>query len=255
MRNRRQEELIREAVREIILQENFFGDVWGGIKTGAGKVYDFFAGALDAKEPQSGIMKSLDDLSPDVAPEKSPGLLSQIFGQQEGQMDGFEIDDSSNLEASPIDGVMQKPGVVWTEATLQFVEKMRSQLDQSVPLTITSAARTEREQAEAMFKKWQLGGDTELRNIYGSKAEEFINAPKSPESFEQVIQNRNMRNQRTSPHMRGVAVDIRTRDLSSSQVDALAAAARAAGGNVLPEYNPPHLHVDGFADSSGQIYT
>ena len=175
-------------------------------------------------------------------------------------MSGYAIDSSSKLMPSPVDGVMQKPGVVWTDATLEFTKRMRAALDRTVPLTITSAARSDREQAEAMFNKWNLaggahGGDAELRKIYGNKAQDFIDAPKTVEAWEQIIKDRNSRSQRTSPHMRGVAVDIRTKDLSSSQVDALISAARAAGGRTLLEDTPEHLHVDGFSDSGGQVYS
>lgn len=243
MRNRHQEDLIRETVREILLQENFFRDALSSIKTGVGKAYDFFADVVDAEEPTSGIFKSLDDLAPDP--------------QRVGQMSGHTIDSSSSLVPSPVDGVMQKQDVVWTEATLAFTRKMRDLLDRSVPLTITSAARSDREQAAAMFNKWSLaggdyGGDAELRKIYGNKAQDFIDAPKSVDAWEQVIKSRS---QSTSPHMRGVAVDIRTKGLSSSQVGALVSAARAAGGRTLLEDTPEHLHVDGFSDSSGQTYT
>jgi hypothetical protein len=255
MSSRNQEDLIREAVREILAQEGFLGDLWSGIKTGTGKVYDFVAGALGAEEPKSGFFKTLDDLSPDIPTQKSGDFFTQIFGSDNSQDDEFEQDDSSGLEESPIEGVMQKPGVTWTDATLEFVEKMRAILDSEIPMTITSAARTEREQANAMFKKWQLGGDDELRRIYGGKADAFISSPKNPEAWEQIIRDRNSRKQSTSPHMRGVAVDVRTRDLSSLQIDALVAAARAAGGKTLLEDTPPHLHIDGFAESSGQLYT
>jgi hypothetical protein len=251
MKNKHQENLIRESVREILIQEGFFGDVLGGIKTGVGKVYDFFADAVDADDPKSGIFKSLDDLAPDDP--SSSGLPSAF--QQPGQMSGYAIDSSSKLMPSPVDGVMQKSGVVWTDATLEFTKRMRAALDRTVPLTITSAARSDREQASAMLNKWNLGGDSELRKIYGKKAEEFIAAPKTLDAWEQIIKDRNSRSQRTSPHMRGVAVDIRTKDLSSSQVDALISAARAAGGRTLLEDTPEHLHVDGFSDSGGQVYT
>ena len=255
MKNRRQEDLIREAVREILVQEGFLGDLWSGIKTGTGKIYDLVAGALGPEEPKSGLFKALDDLSPDIPTQKLADFFTQISGSDNDRDDEFDQDDSSSLEESPIKGVMQKHGVVWTDSTLEFVEKMRAILDPSIPMTITSAARTERDQANAMLKKWQLGGDDELRKIYGRKAEAFILAPKNPETWEQIIRDRNARKQGTSPHLRGVAVDVRTRDLSASQVDALISAARAAGGTTLLEDTPPHLHIDGFAESSGQLYT
>ena len=41
MRNNRQEELIREAVREILVQEGFLGDIWTGIKSGVSSIFGF----------------------------------------------------------------------------------------------------------------------------------------------------------------------------------------------------------------------
>lgn len=61
MRRSREEEQLRMLIRETILHEG----IWDSIKSGVGKIYDYIAGAADFKEPSSGIMKKLDDLSPD----------------------------------------------------------------------------------------------------------------------------------------------------------------------------------------------
>ena len=69
MKDKISEQNVRLFVREILIQEGFFGDVWGGIKTGVGAAYDVaseFFGIEKPKEP--GILKSLDDLN---HPERS----------------------------------------------------------------------------------------------------------------------------------------------------------------------------------------
>lgn len=240
MRNRRQEDLIRETVREILIQESFLGDILGGIKSGIGKAYDVFSDIVGAEEPKSGILKALDDLSPDSSSSSS----GKMFSGPAGQMSGYEIDDSSELEPSPIDGVMQKSGVVLNDYTAAFVKNMRAALDKSIPLTLTSGDRSEAAQASAMYNKYLEGGRSEIEQVYGrEKASEFFSVEPSESNWLEVIRKRSARGARTSPHMRGAAVDIRTKGLSSYEVQALVDAAEAAGGKTLLEDKPEHLHV------------
>jgi len=76
MRTRRDEEQIRELIRETLQQEGLLDD----IKTGVGKAYDYVASLIGVKEPtKPGILKALDDLAPD-APQTSGSIIGSGLG-------------------------------------------------------------------------------------------------------------------------------------------------------------------------------
>ena len=236
-----QEKIVRELIREVLIQEGFFGDVWQGIKSGAGAAYDAVAGALGADDkPESGILKSLDDLYDDDHPYRVPGE------------DHDEDEDFSETSTSVnIPNVTQSSGVVWNEVTESFVRRLREVLPASIPLHITSAVRTPETQASAMIKKHSIGGAREIRKIYGEKAEDFLAAPVSVSSWASVVRDLIRQEILPSHHLTGDAIDIRTRDLSSDQIEELIKACKKVGARkTLLETKPPHLHVDSFGDSS-----
>jgi len=246
MNSSREEKIIRESIREILIQEGFLDSVWGGLKFGAGKVYDLISGAAGSEEPKSGILKTLDDLAPDDAPFNLPG------GEGEHS---HEEDESSAEMASAIPGVTVSSGVNWTEETRDFVSRLRDILDPSIPLHITSAMRTPEEQARAMLKKYDLGGADEIIKVYGKNtARHFLSEPANVSSWTNVVLRLQEEGKGfTSQHLLGKAVDIRTRNLSSDQISDLVGAVEAAGGRPLIESNPPHLHVDKFQQISRAI--
>lgn len=252
MKSRSEERLIREAIREIIISEGFFGDLLGGIKSGVGKAYDALTGVIGIESPKSGLLKKLDDLSPDDA-------SSSLFRDEQDdapfdmsdsdQADAEEEDESGMLDVpfSSIPGVTTSSGVVWTSETENFSRRLRDALDPSVPLHITSALRTPETQARAMLKKYELGGPREMRKIYGRKAEYFLSSPKDASSWARIVKDLQDQGKGfTSGHLMGNAIDIRTRNLSSEQIRELMSTVERLGGRTLLEKNPPHLHVDGI---------
>lgn len=105
-RNKEEEEIVREMVREILLQEGFFGDILSGIKTGVGKAYDVVSGLFTDEEPKSGVLKALDDLASDApSNEKGTGLassLSGVLGVSGGtNKDGDKLADAGDVVSSP----------------------------------------------------------------------------------------------------------------------------------------------------------
>lgn len=62
MRKNQDEEIIREMIREVLVQEGFLEDLWVDLKKGVGKAYDFISPYFGIDDPKHGILKALDDL-------------------------------------------------------------------------------------------------------------------------------------------------------------------------------------------------
>ena len=246
-KNRKQQEVVvRKLIREVLIQEGFFDDVWSGIKMGVGAAYDAAASTIGVqKKPESGFFKTLDDLHVDDHPYK-------MFGDQEDDHDDEEEDFSERATTVNISGVTESDGVVWNDVTERFVRRLRQVLDPAIPLHITSAVRTPETQAGAMIKKYNIGGAEEIRKIYGKKSEYFLSQPATESSWAGVVRDLIDKGILPSRHLKGDAVDIRTRNLSSGEIDALIAAAIKAGaGKTLLETRPPHLHIDRISEPMG----
>ena len=232
------------------MQEGFFGDAWKGIKSGIGAAYDVVAGAVGAEDkPKSGILKTLDDLYDDDHPYKMPG-------EEDDEQDDHdeEEDFSERVTSVNIPGVTESDGVAWNNVTERFVRRLREVLDPNIPLHITSAVRTPETQAGAMIKKYKIGGAQEIRKIYGRKAEYFLARPATESSWADVVRELIDKGILPSRHLKGDAVDIRTRNLSSGEIDILISAALKAGaGKTLLETKPPHLHVDRIESVSSSL--
>ena len=80
-----QEKIVREVIREVLIQEGLLDDIWSGVKTGVGKAYDIVAPVIGLDKPQSSVLKALDDLDDetDDGVEKSNQdiAMSQILGK------------------------------------------------------------------------------------------------------------------------------------------------------------------------------
>lgn len=158
-------------------------------------------------------------------------------------------------------GVTLASGVELLPEAVAFLAKLRSNLESSVPIVVTSAGRTIDQQASAMLKKYQAGGAQELYDVYASDATitKLVAAPKTVESWAAIIRAEAARGIRLSRHLAGGALDLRTRQLTEAQLTALVAAVKAAGGRPLLEDAPPHLHVDlpgsgsGMAQATSQV--
>jgi len=133
-----------------------------------------------------------------------------------------------------------KSGVRLTRGITEYAHLVEQR--SGVPVTVTSGGRDPREQAQAMLKKLREKGPSELRTLYrsnGSLVEELLRTTQSVDAWAAVIRSRGSR---LSRHLWNGAMDVRTRDLSTTQVAKLRAVVAATGGRSLLEYD--HLHVD-----------
>mgnify|MGYP001578399012 CR=1 FL=1 len=150
-------------------------------------------------------------------------------------------------------GVTASSGVEITPAISAFLTRLRATVHASIPLHITSGVRSPTAQADAMWKKLLApGGEAEIRAIYPAAiAATVLNAPRSQAGWRVAITQLAASGVLASRHMRGDAFDMRTTNLSSSQVNAVAAAAKSLGASALVEHAPPHLHVQNVGGGGG----
>lgn len=147
-------------------------------------------------------------------------------------------------------GVTLNDGVELNPALSFFLQRLRATAPASVPIHVNSGYRSPAAQARAMLTKVQLGDN--LRALYGAKVERLLSLPLDPAVWTQALQAMAAVGIYMSPHMRGDALDIRTRDLSQDQIAALVAAAHQLGARPLLESTPPHLHIDGISKGTAK---
>lgn len=244
MNKRSDERILRESIREIIIQESFWDDIWGGVKKGAEKAYDTISAAVSPGPGRSGFFKSLSDMMQNDDPYDFFDNDKEAEAQEAADE---ETDTGSSYSSSPVQGVTTSDGVVWSDETRNFVERLRQSIDPSIPLHITSAVRTPETQARAMLKKLELGGPEEIKKVYGRKSKFFLNTPPDVQSWTNVIEDLQSKGMGfKSGHLQGNAIDVRTRNLSSDQINNIITIAEQLGGKTLLETAPPHLHIDSF---------
>ncbi len=120
-------------------------------------------------------------------------------------------------------------------------------------LVVTSGTRTPASQADAMYKKLRRGEN--LRSLYRNTQalDEILAAyeyrrksgatePATIDAMAQVIQAQVSRHVYISLHLRGEAVDVRSRTMSSSQKDAFDDATRRVLGH-RPKKEADHYHL------------
>lgn len=115
------------------------------------------------------------------------------------------------------------------------------------PLYVTSGERSAAEQARAMLKKVELGEDlADLLALYrrDDLVEELYKLPLEQAAWEKAIQAQMDRGDFLSSHQRKGALDLRTKDKTAAQVDAMQAACEAEGARVVVEATPPHMHLE-----------
>jgi len=123
-----------------------------------------------------------------------------------------------------------------------FLARLRRVLPNNVPIHVNSGYRDARSQAQAMLTKVRLGDD--LVKLYGEKVRMLLSLPLDVDTWTRTIQAMADRGIYISRHMRGDALDLRTRHMAPMQVQLLWRAVIQAGGRPLLESQPPHLHVD-----------
>lgn len=144
--------------------------------------------------------------------------------------------------ANPPSGVSVKDGVVLTAGMSKYLGVLRGALDSSVPLTVTSGERDPSSQAAAMLNKMNAKGEGELYKVYAQNRaliEELLKQPRTVSAWAAFIK---AKGQGLSRHLKGGAVDLRTRDLKPGQLDLIRKAVAQTGGRAYTEYD--HLHVD-----------
>ncbi len=123
-----------------------------------------------------------------------------------------------------------------------YLGVLRGVLTKSVPLTVTSAERDANSQAAAMLAKLNAKGEGELLTVYGQNSaliKQMLKLPRTTTAWAAFIATKGSR---LSRHLSKGALDLRTKDLTSAQLDLLKKMVTATGGRPYVEYD--HLHVD-----------
>ena len=125
-----------------------------------------------------------------------------------------------------------------------YLERSAGKLAAELPfdIVVTSGLRTARAQAEAMFTKIELGDDLIAVYADDSFAEGVIEAYPDIDRATQFIQGYANRGGGSS-HLRGLGLDIRTRDVSQSRINEMIEATESLGWRPFLENSPPHLHI------------
>ena len=122
-------------------------------------------------------------------------------------------------------------------------------------LVITSGARDAEDQAEAMYELFRLGADVinlyrnksalrEIQRAYEDGRTAARPAAAVVAAMAEVIRRQVERGVFISAHLRAGAVDIRNRDMTSTEKRALLDAVSEVGGvSALEESRPPHYHL------------
>ena len=139
-----------------------------------------------------------------------------------------------------------KPGIVLPAGAGDWLDELADR--SGVRFTVTSGVRTAAEQARAMQTKedrYRAGSTAEsddLSKLYADKEAIAILRANPYTAWPELIQAWMDRGRYLSRHLTGRAVDIRIRDLSSAQREALERATMELSGRALMESD--HLHVD-----------
>lgn len=141
-------------------------------------------------------------------------------------------------------GVTGNAGLVLNASQAAFLAALRRAVP-GVPMHVTSATRTPERQAAALVTKRSMGED--LRSLYRSNrdiADALMAAPNTTSAMAAVIRRYMAQGRYLSRHMRGDAVDLRSRNLSAAQREAIIAAASRLGARAIYETTPPHIHIE-----------
>jgi hypothetical protein len=114
---------------------------------------------------------------------------------------------------------------------------------EGIPVTATSGRRDAARQAAAMLGKVERGEDLLL--LYRDKGQiaELLAGPRTIDAWAATIRRYAAAGRPLSSHLSGRAVDLRSRDLSASQLARLAELSRAEGARRAV-VEPDHLHLE-----------
>mgnify|MGYP005989518357 FL=1 len=162
-------------------------------------------------------------------------------------------------------GVTGNRGLSLNAGQVAFLRALRAAVP-GVPLHVTSATRTPERQAATLVTKRKLGED--LRRLYrsnGDIAAALMAAPNTTSAMAAIIRRYMNAGRYLSRHMRGDAVDLRTRNLSGAQRQQVLSAAGRLGARAVYETTPAHIHIEriggnlsdaklALLDAGGQVY-
>ena len=127
---------------------------------------------------------------------------------------------------------------------IKFLASLRRAVPASVPIYVTSATRTPEQQAAALVTKRNLGDNLYALYRRDDIVKELMAVPNTTAAMAAVIRKWMGRNVYLSRHMRGDALDIRSKDIQPAQIQAIMAAARGLASKAILESTPPHIHVE-----------
>ena len=139
-------------------------------------------------------------------------------------------------------GVTGNSGLVLNDGQVAFIRALRAAVP-DVPLHVTSATRTPERQAAALVVKRKRGED--LRRLYRANSDiaaALMAAPNTTAAMGAIIRRYMEQGRYLSRHMRGDAVDFRSRNLNQGQIQRVMDAAVRLGAKPLLESD--HLHIE-----------
>jgi len=143
--------------------------------------------------------------------------------------------------------------LVLNAAQTGFLKALRAAVPASIPLYVTSGTRTPEAQARALVEKRRLGDN--LYKLYRAKyiVKALMAVPNTVSAMSPIIARYARQGQYMSRHMRGDAVDIRSKNLSTSQRQTVMAAAKRLGAKTIYETKPPHIHVESIGSTYSDV--
>jgi hypothetical protein len=135
---------------------------------------------------------------------------------------------------TPLDSVVLNPTLI------AYLDTLAARLPFDV--VVTSGIRTPLRQARAMFEKIRLGDD--LLAIYKDDtfAQRIIDAYPDEDAAAAIVEEYAAAGG-GSTHLRGLGVDLRTRDKTPEQIETMVQTVESMGDFALVETKPPHLHI------------
>jgi hypothetical protein len=134
-----------------------------------------------------------------------------------------------------------------------FIAALRRAVPASIPIYVTSGTRTPERQAAALKTKRDMGDN--LYKLYRADyiVKELMAVPNTVSAMAPIIRKWAQKGVFMSRHMRGDAVDLRSRNLTKSQIDTVMAAAKRLGAKAIYESKPPHIHIEAIGGTISDI--
>ena len=150
-------------------------------------------------------------------------------------------------------GVSKGSRVVLTPAISAFVADLRANLPSSVPMYLTSGYRDPAAQARAMAEKVRQG--ERLTKLYPDDLARDVTAAYPDQSRMAAVIAGYAARGKGSRHLAGLAVDLRSRNLTSAQIQQVLSTAKRLGATqAIYETTPAHIHVgipEGYRGAAG----